>query len=112
MNEPLNTPEGAFFGVKFAVLLAGFMGSVVSLSFVRGLTKKQILLAVLVGVACANYVTPIAMHYLGLPREIELGAAFFVGLTAMNFIPAVLKLSEASTLVDLIKGRINKGDTP
>lgn len=111
MNEPLNTPEGTFYGVKLAVLIAGFMGAVVSLSFVRGMTRKQIILALVVGVVCANYATPIVVYYLGLPQQIELGAAFFVGLTAMNFIPAILKISEAEKLAELIKGRFNK-DAP
>jgi LytS/YehU family sensor histidine kinase len=82
-------------GVKFATLLAGFAGGVVSLSFIGGLTKPQAILSVLTGALTAGYLTPVALHYLTLTSpELQNGVAFFVGLTAMNIVPGLLKLSE------------------
>ncbi len=87
------TPDGAMLGVKLASLVAGFAGGVVSLSFVRELTKLQAALAVLTGALCAGYLTPAVVAYLGSAFP-EPSLAFVVGLTAMNIIPGVLKISE------------------
>jgi len=93
MPDP--TASDGVLGVKFATLVAGFAGGVVSLSFVSGLTKPQALLSVLTGALTAGYMTPVVLHYMSLPTtELQNGAAFFVGLTAMNIVPGLLKLSE------------------
>lgn len=87
------TPESGALGVKLASLVAGFAGGVVSLSFVRELSRWQAVLAVLTGSLCAGYLTPILALYLpaGVP---EPTLAFLVGLTAMNLIPGILHLSD------------------
>ena len=93
MADPVGS-DGVL-GVKFATLLAGFAGGVVSLSFVSGLTKPQAILSVLTGALTAGYLTPVVLHYLSLTApELQNGAAFFIGLTAMNIVPGLLKLSE------------------
>jgi hypothetical protein len=86
----------AVTGVKTAFLIAGFAGGIASLSFVKELTAKQAVLAVLTGALTAGYATPIVLHYFGGPSgpSYENGAAFVIGLTAMNIIPGLLKLSE------------------
>lgn len=82
-------------GFKFATALAGFAGGVVSLSFVKRLTAGQAMLAVFTGTVTANYGTPVALHYLGsLPGEMHNGVAFVIGLTAMNLVPGLIKLSD------------------
>lgn len=99
MPEPsaVTSPESTLFGLKVGSLVAGFAGGVVSLSFLKGLSHQQAVLAVFTGVASAAYLTPLAMHYV-LPGQIdtpiEKGTAFLIGLTAMNIIPGFLKLSE------------------
>lgn len=96
----MNTTEvGAIFGVKFASVIAGFAGSVVSLSFVKEMTPKQMGSAVIIGTVTAAYVTPLVAgylsQYLGKDNAIDGGVAFLVGLCAMNILPGVLKISEA-----------------
>lgn len=86
-------PDGAYLGVKLASLVAGFAGGVVSLSFVRELTKLQAALAVLTGALCAGYLTPVLGLYLP-PAVPEPTLAFLVGLTAMNIVPGLIRLSE------------------
>lgn len=86
-------PEGAVLGVKLASLVAGFAGGVVSLSFVRELSKLQASLAVMTGALSAGYLTPVLGIYLP-PVMPEPTLAFLVGLTAMNLIPGLMKLSE------------------
>ncbi len=87
------SPEGAVYGVKLASLIAGFAGGVVSLGFVRQLTKTQSALAVFTGAATAAYGTPVITHFISVNSEYEFSVAFFVGLTAMNIIPGVIELS-------------------
>lgn len=87
------TPDGAMLGVKLASLVAGFAGGVVSLSFVRELSKMQASLAVVTGALCAGYLTPAVVAYLGASFP-EPSIAFVVGLTAMNIIPGIIKVSE------------------
>lgn len=87
--------ESSVLGVKLAWLVAGFAGGVVSLSFVRNLTWFQAALAVFTGAVSAGYGTPILMHYMSINSpELSNGAAFAIGITAMNIIPGLLKLSE------------------
>lgn len=92
------SPEASWLGVKLTFAVAGFWGGVISLSFIKNLTRSQGVLAVLTGIGSANYGTPFAMHYLLLassPNEgLANAVAFIIGLTAMNIIPGVLKLSE------------------
>lgn len=92
-QQAAQTPEGQVLGVKFATIIAGFIGGVVSLSFVKNLTKQQAIVAVLTGAGTANYLTPGVLYYLPIPHSLENLAAFVIGLTAMNLIPGLLKLS-------------------
>jgi hypothetical protein len=82
-------------GLKLAYIIAGFFGGVVSLSFIKELNRWQAFIAVFTGAVSAGYGTPVTLYYLGLTSPaLENGTAFFIGLTAMNIIPGVVKLSE------------------
>ena len=91
------SPEASWLGVKLAFAVAGFWGGVVSLSFVKNLTGWQGVMAVFTGVASASYFTPLAVQFL-LPADPgaakENAVAFIIGLTAMNIIPGLIKVSE------------------
>jgi hypothetical protein len=91
MPDPL--VHASYLGLKASYILAGFIGGVVSLSFIKELTTFQAILAVLAGAAGANYLTPTALHLLPWIEE-PLAASFFIGLTAMNVIPGVVNLSK------------------
>lgn len=97
MTEPAT---GSFLGVKYASLVAGFAGGVISLAYLRSLTHGQMVLAVISGTACAGYLSPVLLpalaHLTGitLTAPIENAAAFLLGLTSMNIVPGLLKLSE------------------
>lgn len=111
MPNNLNLPEVSHFGLNVAISIAGFFGAVVSLSFVRGMTRPQIVSSLVVGLLFANYATPVIVHYFGIPDEIKLGAAFFAGLTAMNFIPAILKFTETSNILFFLRSKFgDKGE--
>ena len=99
MADPgVTNPETSMFGIKLAFAVAGFWGGVVSLSFIKSLTPKQGVLAVLTGVVTAAYFTPLAAHYLfnSEPSSALLNAlAFVIGLTSMNLIAGIVRLSES-----------------
>jgi hypothetical protein len=98
MAEPAST--AGILGVKYAALVAGFAGGVISLAYLRELTRAQMVIAVLAGSACAGYMTPVAIPVMARALGIdptpamENAAAFLLGLTSMNIIPGVLHLSE------------------
>lgn len=100
MAEPHTTAAAGVLGVKYAALVAGFAGGVVSLAYLQELSRTQMVLAVLAGSTCAGYLTPIAIpllaHAIGIEASpsMENAAAFLLGLTAMNIIPGVMRLSE------------------
>jgi hypothetical protein len=100
MADPASSTAAGVLGVKYAALVAGFAGGVISLAYLQELSRTQMVLAVLSGSACAGYLTPIAIPViaggLGIPAtpHMENAAAFLLGLTAMNVIPGLLRLSE------------------
>jgi hypothetical protein len=108
-GEYMDMPEpsvAGYFGVKYATLLAGFAGGVVSLSYMRELSRLQMVLAVVTGALLAGYLTPLAQHWISMPNEVENGVAFLLGLTAMNIVPGFLRLAERfkNNPEDIFKG--------
>lgn len=83
-----------FIGLKYSATIAGFLGSIVALTFLKELTNPQMLAALTTGIATSYYTTPIFMYYLSFPTTVNDGIAFIVGVVAMNLIPALIKLSE------------------
>ena len=81
-------------GFKVATVVAGFLGGVICLSYLRELTRVQAAGAVLTGAITASYGTPALMYYISMPPPLENFAAFFIGLTAMNIIPGLIKMSD------------------
>ncbi|KQW96985.1 hypothetical protein ASC94_09260 [Massilia sp. Root418] len=84
-------PDG-IAGIKYATLIASFLGAAVSLSYAKEMTRVQAISAVAAGTAVAVAGAPLALHYLGLPDTFERGVAFFAGLVAMRAVPAALAI--------------------
>jgi len=91
MSDPISV--GGFLGLKYTTLLGGFLGALVSLSFVSELSLLARFSAVLTGTATAAYVTPVIMTYWNVGPPAENGIGFLLGLTSMNLIPAVIGVS-------------------
>lgn len=86
MSEPISTG----LGIKLTWTLGGFAGGIVSLSFLKNLTRPQAFLAVFTGAAAATYLTPIACGWFGVVNEqYQNGVAFVIGLCSMNIIPLI-----------------------
>ncbi len=81
-------------GLKVGTLLAGFLGAVVSLRFLQTITVPQAILAVVTGSVVAGYTAPIAQMYLSLSAPLEHGVGFLLGLTSMNLVPGVVRLTD------------------
>ncbi len=87
----MSQSNGLIAGViEYGLLVAGLLGSVVSLSYTKELSKFQLFSAVIGGTITAYYTAPLLRHYLGLPDGFENAIAFLVGLAAMRAIPALL----------------------
>ena len=99
MADPSATAAGVL-GVKYSVLVAGFAGGVISLAYLKELTRLQMVIAVFAGSASAGYLTPLAIPMIAGAVGIAPGAAFenaaafLLGLTSMNLIPGLIHLSE------------------
>ncbi len=90
MNELLN-----HIGVKGSTLIAGLLGGILALSMMPKLTFRKAVTAVVGGVACAAYVTPLVAEWMDLAsRNVENGLAFGLGIAGMNMLGGVFKLSE------------------
>lgn len=86
---------GEALGLKTATLVAGFVGAIASLAYMRDLTPARAFLAVIVGTGCAAYVTPLVMNWLKLTGTSgENAAAFIVGVVGMNLVGALYKGGE------------------
>lgn len=84
----------SFYGIKLSVIVAGFLGGIISLSYVRQLSCTQMATAVCTGTVTTHYLTPLALHYSGVAIDLESGIAFLIGIMAMNIIPGFLRLSD------------------
>ena len=94
MTEPASTAVGSFLGVKYAALIAGAVGAILSLRYIDDLSMFGRILAVVTGTVTAGYGSPAIAQWLGLTQPTENAIAFVLGLTAMNIIPGLMRLSE------------------
>jgi hypothetical protein len=78
---------------KVTMAIAAFAGAVLSLMFLKGLSRPQMYAAVAIGFFSSLFCTPLVMHVAGLPDSPKLGygIAYVIGLMAMNLIPLLKK---------------------
>jgi len=93
MTEPA-TATGAILSIKYGYIIAGAIGGVVALRHIEGLSTFGRVIAVLSGAIVASYGTPAIDSLFSLNNEVESGVAFLLGLTAMNIIPGLIRVSE------------------
>lgn len=86
----------AILGAKKAPVIAGFIGAILSLYFIKDLTRTKAAVAVFGGAACAAYLAPVLIAWFGLQgsEEAESGAAFLIGILGMNIIGGVFYIGE------------------
>ncbi|WP_397448149.1 peptidase M48, Ste24p [Pseudomonas sp. NA-150] len=90
MAEPASAAAGLILA-KYGVAIAGFAGAILSLTFLRGLTRGQAASAFFTGFASAIFTTPLAVSFFHITPdgETQYGVAFLIGLLAMNIIPGL-----------------------
>lgn len=91
----MDQPNDLLVGItKYGAVVAGVLGSVISLSYAKELTKFRAFTAVAGGAITAVYTAPLIRHYLGLSDGYENAVTFLVGLAAMRAVPALLDAVE------------------
>ncbi|WP_432783709.1 peptidase M48, Ste24p [Pseudomonas corrugata] len=94
MAEPTSTAASVLL-VKYGVVMAAFIGSILSLGFLKDLTRGQAATAVATGFWFSVYLTQPVTLWIAPKLDMDVndgllcGVAFVLGLTAMNIIPAL-----------------------
>ena len=97
------------------VILAGFIGGVLSMSFVDGMSKKQRVAAVLSGSVMAHYLSPLIASAFSSGQYQET-TGFLIGLFGMSAAAAIFRAIQSSDLWALfqqrfgVKGSNSKSD--
>ncbi len=78
-------------GLKWITLLPGFVGALISLKFIDGLSLKQRASTVIAGALVAAYCTPLTVELLTLSPKLEAAVAFLGGLFGMSVAGALIK---------------------
>jgi hypothetical protein len=78
-------------GLKWISLAAGFVGALVSLRFIEGLSLWQRATTVFSGALVAAYLTPLTVELLSLSLKMEGAVAFLGGLFGMSLAGAAIK---------------------
>lgn len=121
MSDP--TQNAGIVGVTFASMIIGFIGAVLGISYVPEMSKKQMFAALLAGLCCAAFMTPVAAHWYSLyfgptvPQFLENGIAFLLGISGMYIVPGFLSLSRSFRdnpfgFLDRLRGRASVPDVP
>lgn len=85
MNDPLK-----LLGLKTAVVVAGFVGGLVSLQELQGLTRWKAASALFTSLAIAGYGTPLVVRFVGVQENpLRYSIAFLLGLCAMRIVPLI-----------------------
>ncbi len=83
-----------YLGVKFEVVIAGFLAGFISLTFVRRLNFLGGFMALAGAGICAHYGTPVVVAVPFFNGISEGSVGFIVGLFGMNILAGVFGLSQ------------------
>lgn len=91
------TSAGSAILIKYGAVIAGFVGAILSLSFLKNLTRTSAFVAVAVGFFSAFFLTDFVIAYFELRggNDARNGVAFLIGLMAMNLIPLGKSIAES-----------------
>lgn len=89
-----------------AVVIAGLVGSLLSLGFIDGMTKKQRVVAVCSGMVMAHYLAPL-IAFIFHEENYQETIGFLVGLFGMSVVAALFRAIQNSDLWSLVKRRFS-----
>jgi len=90
MNDQTPITLLSALGIKPVTAFFGFLGSIVSLAFSKGVTRAQAIVSFFVGFATALGTTAMVQQTLHVGDSFSGGVSFVIGLTAMRTLPVVL----------------------
>ena len=99
------------FDTPKAVILAGLLGSILSLSFIDGMSRRQRLIAILAGITMAHYMSPLIAHMFS-QGQFEETIGFLVGLFGMSITATIFRAIQNSNLWSFVMGRWGGGNLP
>ena len=88
------TATVATFGLQPLLIIAGFAGGAVSLIYINKLTVKIAGLAMISGISCASFLTPLIVEYFHLSLNAKYALAFIIGIMGLNLVGGFYKLGE------------------
>lgn len=94
MSEPITS---GIIGTKLILIVSGFFGGVLSLSFIQGVTRKLAFITIMVGVVASYFLSPLFSDFIRgvfkfeVSRDTMGAIGFLVGFTAMSLLPALRK---------------------
>jgi Na+/proline symporter len=105
-----NTDSFTGIGIDLGLMLAGFFGALILALTAKNQTPGRAITSIFAGALCANYLTPIALHF--MPESIQnngkYGAAFimgFIGLKTLelvyDFVSKKLKTKNGKINIDI-----------
>lgn len=103
-----NTIQTAADNIEQAklIVLAGFLGSVLSMSFVDGMSKKQRVAAIISGMVMAHYLSPL-IAYLFKEEDYQETIGFLIGIFGMSICSAIFRAIQTSDIWALIVQRFS-----
>jgi hypothetical protein len=84
------------------VIIAGFIGGILSMSFVDGMNKKQRAIAVFSGAVMAHYLAPL-ISYIFAHNSYEETIGFLIGLFGVSITASIFKAIQESDLWALVR---------
>lgn len=103
MNESVPPGSGVrelldSLGIRAGILLAGLAGGLVSLQYIKTLSRPLAFTALFSSLALSAYGTPALMDLLHVTKQSYCyGSAFIVGLCALRIIPVLRDVAPAMT---------------
>jgi Na+/proline symporter len=105
-----NTDNFLGIGIDLGLMMAGFFGALILALTAKNQTPGRAITSIFAGALCANYLTPIALHF--MPESIQnngkYGAAFimgFIGLKTLelvyDFVSKKLKTKNGKINIDI-----------
>lgn len=105
MTDPATGILSAFLTKKFGVVFSGFIGAIISLKFVDGLSLKARAFNVFCGVSLAYYITEYVVDRFGVGAYRD-AVACLIGLFGLSACAAVFKMFNEMDLWAAIKDAI------
>lgn len=106
MTDPITSVVSAFLTKKFGVVFSGFIGAIISLKFVDGLSLKARAFNVFCGVSLAYYITEYVVDRFGVGAYRD-AVACLIGLFGLSACAAVFKMFNEMDLWAAIKDAIS-----